>query len=128
MKHAHGVTVLLTAESYQILSGTESLGTTGPLSSVSPGGQLVAEDRSAELLERLSAQQLPGAIRGSCVVVLGSAKPSVTFAEAHAGRGPDARCQGACPDLAREEPRRRALSFGFTSLSISSDRDARKRW
>jgi len=40
VKHAHGVTVLLTAESYQILSG-----------------QLVAEDRSAELLERLSAQQ-----------------------------------------------------------------------
>ncbi|CAE7266204.1 unnamed protein product [Symbiodinium pilosum] len=43
VKHAHGVTVLLTAESYQILSG-----------------QLVAEDRSADLLERLSAQQLLG--------------------------------------------------------------------
>ncbi|CAE7314496.1 unnamed protein product [Symbiodinium natans] len=40
VKHAHGVTVLLTAESYQILSG-----------------QLVAEDRKAELLERVYAQQ-----------------------------------------------------------------------
>ncbi|CAE7411919.1 AKT1 [Symbiodinium natans] len=40
VKHGSGVTVLLTAESYQILSG-----------------QLVAEDRKVDLLEMLTAQQ-----------------------------------------------------------------------
>eukprot|EP00439_Symbiodinium_sp_Y106_P006292 s2847_g1.t1 len=40
VQHAHGVTVLLTAESYQVLSG-----------------QLVNENRSADLLEMMMAQQ-----------------------------------------------------------------------
>ncbi|CAJ1340269.1 unnamed protein product [Effrenium voratum] len=41
VKHGNGITVLLTAESYQILSG-----------------QLVAESRSNDMLEMLAAQQL----------------------------------------------------------------------